>query len=219
MNEALGLHGFPPLPYFPPFLNSGAKTVDGNDPVEQLLERINSGRGLPETVINEFSSEEYSSIRPSWHLPSTSNPSPNRGLANSPWPIPHRNSAAQVRLSEFCRCSFSSIAGRADDLLLLFIVEPKVCVGAFTAPIAPVISPADVAVIAACIGKHDSPRSRWDPPFKPQLFEPSDGNLQPNHPLLHGRREVPLGEQLDHHLQSCTHQDFLGHCRLREKES
>ncbi|CDI84980.1 hypothetical protein, conserved [Eimeria praecox] len=95
VNEALGLHGFPPLPYMPPFLQDNAGAAGNTDPIEQLIERINSGHGLPATVINEFSSPEYSSIRPSWYLPSTNNPSPNNGLANSPWPIPHRNSAAQ----------------------------------------------------------------------------------------------------------------------------
>ncbi|CDJ47619.1 hypothetical protein, conserved [Eimeria brunetti] len=95
VNEALGFHGFPPLPYMPPFLEDKTSSPDGVDPIEQLIERINSGRGLPETVINEFSLEKFRSIRQSWHLPSTSNPSPNQGLARSPWPIPHRNSAAQ----------------------------------------------------------------------------------------------------------------------------
>ncbi|CDJ27423.1 uncharacterized protein EMH_0008690 [Eimeria mitis] len=95
VNEALGLHGFPPLPYLPPFLTDSANVLEGGDAIEQLIERINSGQGLPENVINEFSSEEYSSIRASWHLPSTRNSPPNEGLARSPWPIPHRNSAAQ----------------------------------------------------------------------------------------------------------------------------
>ncbi|CDJ40273.1 hypothetical protein, conserved [Eimeria tenella] len=95
LNQALGFHGFPPLPYLPPFLRGNADASTGADPVEQLLERVNSGQGLPETVINEFASEKYSSIRSSWRLPSTTIPSPNTGLANSPWPIPHRNSAAQ----------------------------------------------------------------------------------------------------------------------------
>lgn len=99
VNEALGLHGFPPLPYLPPFLKESRDGSNGTDPVEQLLEHINSGQGLPETVINEFSSEEFSSMRNTWRLPSTKMPSPNKGLANSPWPVPHRNSFAQASTS------------------------------------------------------------------------------------------------------------------------
>ncbi|XP_026192280.1 uncharacterized protein LOC34618891 [Cyclospora cayetanensis] len=96
VNEALGLHGYPPLPYVPAFLKEKANASLGSDPLEQLLEHINSGKGLPETVINEFTSDDYNSIRTTWRLPSTVLPSPNKGLANSPWPIPHRNSSAQA---------------------------------------------------------------------------------------------------------------------------
>lgn len=96
VNDALGLHGFPPLPYMPPFFKDSADGSHGTDAVEQLLEHINSGQGLPATVINEFSSEELSSFRTSWRLPSTTMPSVNKGLCNSPWPTPHRSSFAQA---------------------------------------------------------------------------------------------------------------------------
>ncbi|KAL8425694.1 hypothetical protein Efla_003072 [Eimeria flavescens] len=99
VNEALALHGFPPLPYMPPFLKDSREGARGGDAVEQLIERINSGEGLPETVINEFSSEEYSSFRSTWRLPSTKMPSLNKGLCNSPWPTPHRNGFAQASTS------------------------------------------------------------------------------------------------------------------------
>lgn len=95
LNEALALHGYPPLPYLPPFLNETTGASGGTNPIEQLLERINSGQGLPEAVINEFSSEEFASFRTTWRLPSTTIPPLNKGLANSPWPISHRNSFAQ----------------------------------------------------------------------------------------------------------------------------
>lgn len=98
LNEALALHGFPPLPYLPPFFNEKTGVTGGSNPIEQLLERINSGHGLPEAVINEFSSEEFASFRTTWRLPSTTIAPLNKGLANSPWPISHRNSFAQVGL-------------------------------------------------------------------------------------------------------------------------
>ncbi|KAL8427791.1 hypothetical protein ACSSS7_007526 [Eimeria intestinalis] len=96
VNEALALHGYPPLPYLPPFLKDNARSPEGTDPIEQLVERIHSGEGLPEPVIGEFSLEEYSSFRNTWRLPSTKMPSINRGLCNSPWPTPHRNGFAQA---------------------------------------------------------------------------------------------------------------------------
>ncbi|KAL8441443.1 hypothetical protein Emag_007163 [Eimeria magna] len=96
VNEALNLRGFPPLPYLPPFLKDGARGPEGTDAIEQLVERIHSGEGLPESVIGEFSSEEFASFRSTWRLPSTKMPSINKGLCNSPWPTPHRNGFAQV---------------------------------------------------------------------------------------------------------------------------
>ncbi|KAL8451557.1 hypothetical protein Emed_002006 [Eimeria media] len=99
VNEALTLRGFPPLPYLPPFLKDGARGPEGTDAIEQLVERIHSGEGLPESVIGEFSSEEFSSFRSTWRLPSTKMPSINKGLCNSPWPTPHRNGFAQASTS------------------------------------------------------------------------------------------------------------------------
>lgn len=123
LNEALSLHGYPPLPHLPRFLKesvpqetspeqkalSSSRTAAAEElkiqTIEQLIEWINSGKGLPSHVLTEFSGDKYASFYQSWLLPPTRMPSVNPGLAKSPWPTPHRTGFSQARNFPACDAS------------------------------------------------------------------------------------------------------------------